>query len=378
MKNIAYLFLLIFITYFSNFCIAKSVSDGSDKGLYRPRVYRDRGGELPAPGTDGLLNDPQESSYNEEAMFATYSFNDANETYNIEFYYRPRYNRIRARVLIGEREVKGLFNCFYKKINSKGLNTFSVAKTQEGIVVDWMNDSWLIIKESELNTDVIYETLEEFTARIFPQVQNPGFYLFRQCGMLSKTFLCRIISNSRYEYYLVDGNGNINEYTLENIRIAYNREGINAETSEDFLKIGRSIIQADNMTTSGEIILLSSVGDIPGYRWFPLKKEKREEIRSPWSYLEKDSIHWFFYTYKQFGGIVSRYTVGFQQGQLSLINKTVLGKDIGDARPLEVYEHRRRKLEYNMVKKILIVMIAFFILYAVKKLLYRKTLREKA
>ncbi len=126
------LFIIIaFIVFFCDICIAQSDSNENTKETDRPRISIDRGGELPAPSVAVMLNEKGQLADTEEAMFATYSFNDANTTYNIEFYFRERYNRLRARVLVGNHEVKGLFNRFYE-IDPKRTGIFSVYTTKTG------------------------------------------------------------------------------------------------------------------------------------------------------------------------------------------------------------------------------------------------------
>ena len=133
-------------------------SESTDLSLTReptftPSTYIDTGGWLAAPGLSSVLTEPNEISDTEEAMFATYSFSDASVTYNIEFYYRRLYNRLRARVLVGDRELRGLFNRFYG-VDANRRTDLSVYG-RNGVPEVRFNFGRFSLGESHLDTDTI-------------------------------------------------------------------------------------------------------------------------------------------------------------------------------------------------------------------------------
>jgi len=313
----------------------------SGRQLFEPPIFIDFGGWLPAPGVDpslsSVLTEPNESSVSEEALFATYSFSDAGTTYNVEFYYRELYHRLRARVLIGDRELRGLFNRFYD-VDPTRRSMLSVMRGNDGSPVLSFNFGGFSLKESSLNTDAIYGALEDFIAKSSPQTRYIGIHVYRPPGLLKRTCKARIFARTYPPDYLVNEEGQIDQLTLENLRVAYYREGIRALNTQDFERIGWSLVVTEDPRPQ-QLKVISDVNDIPEYRSHPLDSDSEGEIRAPWFYKDAESQteYWICYTYNQLGGIVARYKFGFQKGYLTVADKLILGRDIGRALYLSGY-----------------------------------------
>jgi hypothetical protein len=308
-------------------CIGQAQIDPNDS-YKRSRKYMtyfiDYGIDVPGPAGGSSLNEPNGSSDDEEALFATYSFSDTGTTYNVELYYRPLGRRIRLRVLAGDKELHGLFNRFYSIDPTRQIMIFVVREDNHPLI--HMNMGQLSLEETSLNTDVIYDALETFNTKSYPQAGRLPIFVYKPPGLLKKT--CRA---SMGKSYLVNEEGQVDEFSLENLRIAYRREGITAQNQEDFERIARSLIKAEDESSNYETILISDVNDIPRYSSHPLDSENEDKISSPLSYNENMTDYWICYTYRRLGGIVSRYEFGFQEGELTSVKKLVLGNRIGAA-----------------------------------------------
>jgi hypothetical protein len=290
----------------------------------------DHGGLLPAPGVASAAS----RSPNREALFATYSFIDSGTPYNIEFYYRPLYCRIRARVLVGDRELHGLFNRFYGA-DPKRNHAVSVVKRRDGCpVVDIESLDALVIKESDVSTDAIYDALEAFLNQTSPQQRGPIMYMDHQpTGLLSKACWIRVFG-ARGGDYLFHDDGRAAPFTLENLRLAYWQEGIKAQNPVDYERVGRSIITVEQQVTGhGRTLVIASTDEIPEYRSHPLDATKKSEIKAPWLSKSADgqTDFWNWYTYQEYHGVVARYAFGFHEGRLASLEKTILGEGIGRA-----------------------------------------------
>jgi hypothetical protein len=117
---------------------------------------------------DGWLPGPDEictgQSPLDECLFATYSFSNVGTTYDIEFYYRHLYSRLRVRVLAGGRELHGLLNRFYG-FPAEGRCMLSVERDLHGNPTICTNFTQLVLKESTIDTDAIYDALESFLGK---------------------------------------------------------------------------------------------------------------------------------------------------------------------------------------------------------------------
>jgi len=289
--------------------------------------------ELPNPSLSSVLGEPNESSINEEALFATHSFSDAGITYNVELYYRELDSRIRIRALVGDRELRGLFNRFYQPYPNRQMWIF-VTREDSSPEMSF-SFGYLSLKESSVNTDAVYDAIEAFARQAFPQVDNSRISVDRPPGLLKKTCIA-LLDN----IYLVNEEGQADPFTLENLRVAYNREGIKVENLSDLERIGRSLIQAEEgeknepsnyETVNYDTVLISDVNEIPGYSRRPLDPVDERKITGPRSFSKGQTNYWSCYTYKRIGGIVSQYTFGFAGGQLSVADKLILGQRIGSA-----------------------------------------------
>lgn len=268
-----------------------------------------------------------------EALFATYSFNDHGTVYNIEFYCRPLYNRIRARVLVGDRELHGLFNRFYG-IDPTQDRGMLINRRPDGYPLVDVTDLGLVIKESDVSTDAIFDALEAFLSRAGPPQRGPILYMYQEpTGLLRKT--CWIhVWGARGGNYLFHADGRADPFTLENLRLAYWQEGIQAQNPADYERIARSIITVEDWVAGhGEATVLASTEGIPEYQSHPLDSAKQGQIRAPWLSKSADgpTNSWNCYTYQEYHGIVARYAFGFREGRLASLEKTILGEDIGRA-----------------------------------------------
>ena len=308
-------------------CISQAQIDPNDsyKSARKYMTYFiDYGIEFPGPGGGSALSEPNGSSDDEEALFATYSFSDTGTTYNVEFYYRPLGRRIRLRVLSGDKELHGLFNRFYNVDPTRRIDIFVVRVDNHPLM--YLGIGQLSLKGSTVNTEAIYDALESFIIKSFPQESSLQIFVYQPPGLLKKT--CRASARG---FYLVNEEGQVDEFSLENLRIAYRREGIRAQNREDFERISLSLIKAEDAPTNYETVLISDVNDIPRYSSHPMDSKNEEKVRAPWSYSENQTDYWICYTYKRLGGIVSRYEFGFQEGELTSVTKLVLDNRIGAA-----------------------------------------------
>ena len=131
---------------------------------------------------------PLSGTPNREALFATYSFNDHGTVYNIEFYYRPLYHRIRARVLVGDRELHGLFNRFYGVDPTQDHGMLTIRRPETGRPLVGFTDLGLVVKESDVSTEAIYDALEAFLNRTrLWDARSDHLHVSRTDGVVGKT-----------------------------------------------------------------------------------------------------------------------------------------------------------------------------------------------
>lgn len=176
--------------------------------------FIDYGIELPWPGPRPGSGGPAESSGGEEALFATFSFSDAGSTYNVQLYHRQRPWRIRARVLTGNRELRGLLNRFYRDTPNRWMDVYVMRK--DGIPEMHLSSGSFLLKESSANTDAIYDAVEQLARQVLPQARNPQISVDPPPGLLRKT--CRASVSGIYDgFYLVNEKGQVDLFTLENL-----------------------------------------------------------------------------------------------------------------------------------------------------------------
>lgn len=315
------IFLLI-----SSISLAQNEPDESvvtRRPIFTKNSSLDIGGWLFPPGISSVLTEPNELSIGEEAMFATYSFNHDGATYNIEFYYRELYRRLRVRVLVGDRELRGLFNRFYD-IEPRSRYMLSVRGTG-GYPSLSLNFGSLPILESSLNTDAIYDALEAFVAKSSPQARNPMIRIERPPGLLTKTCTAWAL-----EKHLVNEEGEIVQFNLQNIIDAYNWEGIKAQRPEDYERISTSLIKT--LGYGMRIDIIKDVNEVPGYASNLLNSINKYKIRPPRFYRDNESKtdYWTCYIlerYKMGPLILALYKFGFQNGLASSGERIILGQD---------------------------------------------------
>jgi hypothetical protein len=303
-------------------------SESTDSSLTReptftPSTYIDTGGWLAAPGLSSILTDPNEISGAEEAMFATYSFSHTGTTYNVELYYRELYNRLRARVLVGDRELRGLFNRFYG-VDANRRTDLSVYGRNEVPEVRF-NFGGFSLGESHLDTDAIYDTLEALAGK--SELSGALIDLFKPPGMLKKTCRARLGG-----LYLVNEQGQIGPLTLKNLLIAYCQEEIRAEQPEDFERIGYSLVEVHGKSLGLTNTVVSDVNDIRKYSRRLLESVDTVEIEAPAHHRDNESQidYWTCYAcarYKMGPAILVRYKFGFQDGLLCSGERALLKED---------------------------------------------------
>ena len=297
------------------------------KKQYAPVEFIDDGGWLPTPGASSAGR-----SALEESLFATYSFSDKGTVYNIEFYYRALYSTLRVRVLVGNRELHGLFNRFYG-FPSGGRSMFFVTRDDDGSPMISMNFGQLVLKESAIDMDAIYDALDGFLSKSDVSRAYASVYMDPPPRLLGKTCRARIMGDPVVDY-LISEDGHVEPLTLESLRVAYNKEGVKAKNADDYKEIAWSLIVAEHKSASRyEIALISSVNDIPGYSSHKLDLEKEAEVKAPEVRFEAETHidYWTCHTYSQYHGVVARYTFGFHEGQLQSAERLVLGEGIGNA-----------------------------------------------
>jgi len=80
--------------------------------------------------------------------------------------------------------------------------------------------------------------------------------------------------------------------------------------------------------------IISSVSEIPGYEKQSLEADLKEVVRPSWSYTnqKRSRLVYVLYTYRELGGVVSRYRFVFYGGETFYGAECFdLGRDIGDA-----------------------------------------------
>lgn len=305
-------------------------SESTDSSLTReptftPSTYIDTGAWLAIPDLSSVLTDPNEISSSEEAMFATYSFSHTGTTYNVELYYRELYNRVRARVLVGDQELCGLFNRFYG-VDARRRKMLSVSG-RDGILKVSLNFGWLSLIESELNTDAIYNAVETFAGKSFPQTHSLWIQVSPPPGMLKKTCIARLGA-----LYLVNEQGQIGPLTLKNLLNAYCQEEIRAKQPDDFERIGYSLVEVHSKSLGFINTVVSDVNDIRKYSRQLLESVNTDEIKAPAHHRDDESRidYWTCYAcarYKMGPAILVRYKFGFQDGLLCSGERALLKED---------------------------------------------------
>jgi len=258
-------------------------------------------------------------------MFATYSFSHEGTTYNVEFYYRELYQRLRARVLVEDRELHGLFNKFYG-LDPKRRYMVSVYGRDNSLSLQ-LNIGRLSLKESAIDTQAIYDVVEKHVAKTMPRMRNPWIRVSPPTGMLKKT--CTAICGGSY---LVNEEGQIGPFTLENLLIAYYREGIKAEEREDYEKIGRSLLDTHGRSMGLRYAVVSNVDEVHKYGLGLPASFDATEIKPPTTFRNDDSQidYWTCYAcarYKMGPAILTRYKIGFRNGLVRSGERTVLSEN---------------------------------------------------
>jgi hypothetical protein len=117
--------------------------------------------------------------------------------------------------------------------------------------------------------------------------------------------------------YLVHANGKVEPYTLEGYLASLREEGLGAPEGKaegrgggsiGRREIGEAIVSVDQ---PGAIPLRAS-SDIPSYCRRPLEADFAGAIRPPWFYEDGGRTYWFFYTWLEAGGVVTRYRISFR------------------------------------------------------------------
>ena len=321
-----YLVLSTFIIIISS---ASFAQDGTSKSYltrgptFTPSTYVDIGAWLPAPNLNSVVEDSNAISDSEDILFATHSFSHAGTTYNIEFYYRKLFSRLRARVLVGDRELHGLLNRFYN-VDMKNRTMLSVYGRDAGKPEFRFNFGRFTLVESDIDTDAIYDALETFAEE---SGLSTWIRLYEPPGMLKKT--CRA---SLGRQYLVNEQGQIGRLTLENLLIAYCQEEITAVHPEDFDRIGRSLVEVHGNSMGLINTIVSDVNDVRRYSRRLLESVDAGEIRPPahFSDDENHTDHWNCYAcarYKMGPAVFISYKFGFRDGLLYSGERTILGEN---------------------------------------------------
>lgn len=303
------------------------------KRTYVPTVFFDHGAEFPPLYRPAAEVKPNSLSGLPETLFGTYSFREKDTVYNIEFYYRKFFERMRLRVLVGQRELHGPFNRLYGIDPGREI-MFWVSQWEGGSIELTFNFAILKLEESSIDTDAIYDTIEAFLSRSGQPDPRPTIRLWGTPGLLKKTCWVQISARSCGGQYLINERGQVDPLTLENLRFAYNREQITAQRLADYERIGRSLIVAENDAISqGKIIVISRVEDIPGYPSHPLDAQNEAQIKVPAVRTDADAKidYWTCFTYRARGGVVARYTFGFENGKLRSAEKALVSEWIGGA-----------------------------------------------
>lgn len=299
--------------------------------VFTPSTSVDTPVWLSSPGLAAVLTEPNEPPVNQEALFATHSFSNRGTTYNVEFYYREFYHRLRARVFVEDRELWGLFNRFYD-VDPNHRYMVSVHARDEGKPEVGFNFGFLSLKESFLDTDAIYDAVETFAGKALPGTQIPWIRVYPPPGMLKKT--CSVLVE--HFHLLVNEKGQIGPFTLENLLIAYCQEEIKAEEREDFERIGRSLVKTHGESMGLINTVIADVNEVGRYGPRLLDPVNAAEIRPPSFHRDGDSQtdYWTCYArarYKMGPAILTRYKFGFQNGLLHSGERAVLAEDASGA-----------------------------------------------
>lgn len=329
-KNIFHTSMII-ILLISGTSLAQSKPNESSSPTRRFNTWTpfiDYGVHIPAPGLSSYAADPNSSVNSEEALYATYSFSNEGTIYNVEFYYRALYNRVRVRVLVEDRELHGLYNRFYH-IDPVRSDSVFVTRRQEGIHMNCLNSGGLFLTESSLDTDVMYDAIETYIHKNIPENLNPRIVLYPPPGLLKKTCVA-----GSSELYLIDENGLVAPLTIENLQKAYFREKIVAQSSEDYERIGLSMIKTENWSFHGDIKVISDTNEI--YKNWPeiLESENYDDIKPPWLYRDNSTKtdYWNCYIHKRQAMLIKitpvRYRFGFQNGQIISAEKIISDREL--------------------------------------------------
>ena len=329
MEKHSFVLPILLVTLISS--ISPSQSDPNEasarkRQAFEPHSTIDHGISLTGPGVGSVLSEDDESDISEEALFATLSFNDMSTTYNVELYYRGRDRRIRVRVLVGNQELQGLFNRFYDVDPIQKYQVFVVRDDNDNPLM-YLHFGKLTVSQLPLDTGAMYDALEAFAAKSFPERHSPRIWIGRRPGLLKKT----------YEAYaekkcLVNEEGQVEPFTLENLLSAYRREGIRAEVPDDIERISRDLVLAYGEGLGVSPIFLSDVNALRKYSSSLVDSQEAANIAAPTSSRDQRSQtdFWTCYTFERFimgPGFLVCYTVGFQNGLLRSAERTVLGED---------------------------------------------------
>jgi hypothetical protein len=286
------------------------------KRTHVPTVFFDHGATFPPPYRPATDAEPNSPSGSEEVLFGTHSFRERGTVYNIEFYYRKLYERMRVRVLVGGQELHGLFNRVYDIDPGREI-MFWVSRFEGESIELTFNFAMVSLKAYPIDTDAIYDAAEALLSGSPWRDPGPSIHLSQPPGLLKKTCWVRIWGASRGEHYLINERGQVDPFTLENLRIAYNRERIRAQSPPDYARIGRSLITAENeLTSQCRTAVISSVADIPGYQLHPLDAQSEAQVKPADFHTDADTQrdHWTCFTYRAHRGVVARYRFASTMG----------------------------------------------------------------
>ncbi|UCD49252.1 MAG: hypothetical protein JSW27_17185, partial [Phycisphaerales bacterium] len=173
--------------------------------------------------------------------FHTVTDTDKGVTYDVKLYYCDFYNRLRVTVSVEGRLLTGLFNRHYglKPIPDTDVQFWPTPDGNHptiSIMLGQLHDSGRVnhtlihigLSESSLDTDTIYDAVEEFVG------ESRRMTFSRPPGLLRRTCVVKILRRGDSNF-LVDEKGQITVLRdVEALRQAYSNEGIVAQTSDDY------------------------------------------------------------------------------------------------------------------------------------------------
>jgi hypothetical protein len=135
---------------------------------------------------------------------------------------------------------------------------------------------------------------------------------------------------SRPWRHIMNSRGEVTELTIDSMNVVFLNEYSVLPEESDRKKL------IDDFTTqhSGDPVnIIAKTSDIPGYDKAPLDADIADAVRAPFSFGKLTTV---VYTYRQVGGIVSRYRFQFNNGtSFKKAECVVVGKGIGDAQYYE-------------------------------------------